>query len=145
MTSIQTENDTVLFSKKFGLITDKQLIINQGAKISKINFSAIYKVNLIKRRVFYFNITLFLLSLAVFAYTYFYLKSEKVEMYYSLLFIGIVIMIYSIIHKFYDYRIVIMEKDNSSHEIHTTQLHRKSIKEFYTSIIKRIPKKTKEY
>jgi hypothetical protein len=39
------------------------------------------------------------------------------------------------------YKIVIKEKDNSIIEFQTTQMNRKSIKEFYSTIVKRIPKK----
>ncbi|WP_395067291.1 hypothetical protein [Flavobacterium sp.] len=145
MTTIEVNSDIVHFNKKFGLITEKQIIITEGSQHNKINFESINRVNLIKKRVFYSNMTLFLISICVFGYTFFFIQSNKKDMFYSMILIGILFLVYSIIHKFYQYKLVIKFKDNSIHEIQTTQLHRKSIKEFYSSIIKRIPKKTKEY
>lgn len=141
MTTFQANNETILINDKFGLITDNQVIITKGSKKSKVPFNSINRVNLIKSRVFYLNILLFLLSASVFIYSYFIFNSERLFFFYGLIFIGIVLFLYSIVHKFYTYRLIIKEKDQTLIEVKTTQLNRKSIKEFYNAIIKKIPKK----
>ncbi|MFY7740587.1 MAG: hypothetical protein ACOVQC_08725 [Flavobacterium sp.] len=141
MTTFQANNETILINDKFGLITDNQVIITKGSKKSKVPFNSINRVNLIKSRVFYLNILLFLLSASVFIYSYFMFNSERLFFFYGLIFIGIVLFLYSIVHKFYTYRLIIKEKDQTLIEVKTTQLNRKSIKEFYNAIIKKIPKK----
>ena len=141
MTTFQANNETILINDKFGLITDKQVIITKGSKKSKVPFNSINRVNLIKIRVFYLNILLFLLSASVFIYSYFMFNSERLFFFYGLIFIGIVLFLFSIVHKFYTYRLIIKEKDQTLIEVKTTQLNRKSIKEFYNAIIKKVPKK----
>lgn len=141
MTTFQANNETILINDKFGLITDKQVIITKGSKKSKVPFNSINRVNLIKIRVFYLNILLFLLSASVFIYSYFMFNSERLFFFYGLIFIGIVLFLYSIVHKFYTYKLIIKEKDQTLIEVKTTQLNRKSIKEFYNAIIKKVPKK----
>lgn len=141
MTTFQANNETILINDKFGLITDNQVIITKGSKKSKVPFNSINRVNLIKSRVFYLNILLFLLSASVFIYSFFVFKSERLFFFYGLIFIGIVLFLFSIVHKFYTYRLIIKEKDQTLIEVKTTQLNRKSIKEFYNAIIKKIPKK----
>ncbi|GAA4070675.1 hypothetical protein GCM10022389_14860 [Flavobacterium cheonanense] len=141
MTTFQANNETILINDKFGLITDNQVIITKGSKKSKVPFNSINRVNLIKSRVFYLNILLFLLSASVFIYSYFMFNSERLFFFYGLIFIGIVLFLFSIVHKFYTYRLIIKEKDQTLIEVKTTQLNRKSIKEFYNAIIKKIPKK----
>lgn len=141
MTTYQANNETIHINDKFGLITDNQLIITKGSKKSKVPFNSINRVNLIKRRVFYLNTILLLLSISVFIYSFFVLKSEKLFLFYGLLFIGIALFIFSIVHKFYTYKLIIKEKDQTLIEVKTTQLNRKSIKEFYNAIVRKVPKK----
>jgi heme/copper-type cytochrome/quinol oxidase subunit 3 len=141
MTTYQANNETIHINDKFGLITDNQLIITKGSKKSKVPFDSINRVNLIKRRVFYLNTILLLLSISVFIYSFFVLKSEKLFLFYGLLFIGIALFIFSIVHKFYIYKLIIKEKDKTLIEIKTTQINRKSIKEFYNAIVQKVPKK----
>jgi hypothetical protein len=141
MTTFQANNETILINDKFGLITDKQVIITKGSKKSKVPFNSINRVNLIKSRVFYLNILLFLLSASVFIYSYFMFNSERLFLFYGLIFIGIVLFLYSIVHKFYTYKLIIKEKDQTLIEVKTTQLNRKSIKEFYNAIVRKVPKK----
>jgi hypothetical protein len=141
MTTFQANNETILINDKFGLITDNQVIITKGSKKSKVPFNSINRVNLIKSRVFYLNILLFLLSASVFIYSYFMFNSERLFFFYGLIFLGIALFLYSIVHKFYTYKLIIKEKDQTLIEVKTTQLNRKSIKEFYNAIIKKIPKK----
>ncbi|WP_396143971.1 hypothetical protein [Flavobacterium sp.] len=141
MTTFQANNETILINDKFGLITDNQVIITKGSKKSKVPFNSINRVNLIKSRVFYLNILLFLLSASVFIYSYFMFNSERLFFFYGLIFIGIVLFLYSIVHKFYTYKLIIKEKDQTLIEVKTTQLNRKSIKEFYNAIVRKVPKK----
>ena len=141
MTTFQANNETILINDKFGLITDNQVIITKGSKKSKVPFNSINRVNLIKSRVFYLNILLFLLSASVFIYSYFMFNSERLFFFYGLIFIGILLFLYSIVHKFYTYKLIIKEKDQTLIEVKTTQLNRKSIKEFYNAIVRKVPKK----
>jgi hypothetical protein len=141
MTTFQANNETILINDKFGLITENQVIITKGSKKSKVPFNSINRVNLIKSRVFYLNILLFLLSASVFIYSYFMFNSERLFFFYGLIFIGIVLFLYSIVHKFYTYKLIIKEKDQTLIEVKTTQLNRKSIKEFYNAIVRKVPKK----
>ncbi len=143
MTTFQLDNNVVHFNKKFGIITNKQVIITKGTDQNKININSINNVNLIKRRVFYLNLLLLLMSISIFTYTLFFLKSEIVEMYYSLIFVSMVLLLFSLIHKFYMYVLVIKEKDHEVVELKTTQIHRKCIKEFYYKIVKQVPIKNK--
>ena len=46
MTTFQTDNQVILFSEKFGLITDNQIIINSGSQKNKVSINSINKVNL---------------------------------------------------------------------------------------------------
>ncbi|GAB3724948.1 hypothetical protein [Flavobacterium koreense] len=141
MTTFQANNETILINDKFGLITDNQVIITKGSKKSKVPFNSINRVNLIKSRVFYLNILLLLLSISVFIYSFFVFKSERLFFFYGLIFIGIVLFLYSVVHKFYTYKLIIKEKDQTLIEVKTTQLNRKSIKEFYNAIVRKVPKK----
>lgn len=141
MTTFQANNETIHINDKFGLITDKQLIITKGSKKSKVPFDSINRVNLIKSRVFYLNTILLLLSISVFIYSFFVFKSERLMLFYGLILIGIILFVYSIVHKFYTYKLIIKEKDKTLIEIKTTQINRKSIKEFYNAIVKKMPKR----
>jgi hypothetical protein len=140
MTTFQTDQHLLFFSKKFGLITEKQLILTNGKKLSKIKIDSIAKVSLHKHRVFFLNSLLFILSAGIFTLIYLFYESEKMELYLSFTVIAILILVYSIMHKFYSYKIIIREKDRSIFEIHANQLNRKIIKEFYSTIVKHIPK-----
>lgn len=145
MTTFQTENQIIYFNEKFGLITDNQIIISKGKEKNKIDFESIHNVKLIKRRVFYSNSILLLIALSLIAYVYFYFETEKIEMHISLITAGFLFLIFSIFHKFYFYKLVIKEKNNSIIELKTNQIHRKSIKEFYNAIIKKISTKKNKF
>lgn len=135
MTTLKTDNQVIHFSKKFGLITDNQLILTTGSR-NKIRLDSIDRVNLIKRRVFFYNTLLFIISLSIILLTYLYFESERMEYYLCLGAFGVIVLVYSVIHKFYQYKIIIKEKDHSVVELKTTQRHRKSIKEFYSTIVR---------
>jgi hypothetical protein len=140
MTRFQTDQHLLFFSKKFGLITEKQLILTNGRKLSKIKIESIDKVSFRKHRVFYLNSLLFILSATIFTLIYLFYESDKMELYLSFTVIAILILVYSIMHKFYSYKIIIREKDRSIFEIRANQLNRKRIKKFYSSIVKHISK-----
>lgn len=140
MTKFQTDQHLLFFIEKFGLITETQLILTNGKKINKIKIDSIAKVSLLKHRVFYLNSLLFIFSAAIFTLIYLFYESEKMELYLCFMVIAILILVYSIMHKFYSYKIIIKEKDRSIFEIRTNQLNRKKIKEFYKIIVKQIPK-----
>ena len=79
-------------------------------------------------------------SSSLLLYVYFYLKSNKNIIFYSLIGIGILMLVYSFIHKFYIYRLVIKENNDAVVEIKTTQINRDQIKDFYKTILKKVPK-----
>ncbi|WP_298392605.1 hypothetical protein [Flavobacterium sp.] len=143
MTTFQTDSEIVLFSKKFGLITEKQIILTNGTSQNKVNFDSINRINLIKKRVFYINTILLVASLILYTYIYFSIKYHPKEFLIGLALLGTLMLVYSLIYKFYNYKLIIKEKDNSIIEVKTSQLHRKCIKEFYNAIIKKIPKNKK--
>lgn len=140
MTRFETDQHLLFFNKKFGIITEKQLILSNGKKLNKIKIESIDKVSFRKHRVFYLNSMLFILSAGIFTLIYFLYESEKMELYLSFTVIAILILVYSIMHKFYSYKIIIREKDRSIFEIRANQLNRKRIKKFYSSIVKHISK-----
>ncbi len=144
MTTFQTNNQVIHISKKFGLIANDHIILTNGISQNKIYIDDIEKIKLIKHRVFYSNVVLFLLAVCVISFTYFYFESEKKEMYVSVAFLGIILLAYSLIHKFYLYKIVIKEKDNSIIELKANQINRKNIKAFYNKIAKMVRKSAKK-
>ncbi len=141
MTSQETKNDIIYFDKKFGYITENQLIITKGAKKNKVYINSIKRVNLFKSRLLLSNLVCFLASTSLLLYVYFYLKSNKNIIFYSLIVLGLLMLVYSFIHKFYIYRLVIKENNDAVVEIKTTQINRNQIKEFYKTILKKIPKR----
>jgi hypothetical protein len=130
------------FDKKFGFITPQQLILTQGASHDHIALESIDYVNLIKYRVLFTNAILLIFSCMLLFFSAFILNAEKIKI-YGLLLIGIAILIFSIVHKFHFYRLVIKENNNTVHVIQTSQINRKCIKQFYILLIKKIGKKNK--
>lgn len=140
MTSEETKNDLIYFDRKFGYITENQLIITKGTKKNKVYINSIKRVNLFKSRLLLSNLVCFLSSTSLLLYAYFYLKSDKNIIFYSLIAVGLLLLLYSFIHKFYIYRLVIKENNDAVVEIKTTQINREQIKDFYKTILKKIPK-----
>lgn len=140
MTSEETKNDLIYFDRKFGYITENQLIITKGTKKNKVYINSIKRVNLFKSRLLLSNLVCFLSSTSLLLYVYFYLKSDKNIIFYSLIAVGLLLLLYSFIHKFYIYRLVIKENNDAVVEIKTTQINRDQIKDFYKTILKKIPK-----
>lgn len=140
MTSKETKNDLIYFDRKFGYITENQLIITKGTKKNKVYINSIKRVNLFKSRLLLSNLVCFLSSTSLLLYVYFYLKSDKNIIFYSLIAVGLLLLLYSFIHKFYIYRLVIKENNDAVVEIKTTQINRDQIKDFYKTILKKIPK-----
>lgn len=141
MKLLETKTDIIYFDKKFGYITDNQLIITKGTKKNKVYINSIKRVHLFKSRLLLSNLICFLFSSSLLLYVYFFLKSNKNIIFYSLIVTGLLLLIYSFIHKFYIYRLVIKENNDAVVEIKTTQLNRDQIKDFYKTILKKIPKK----
>lgn len=140
MTSEDTKNDPIYFDRKFGYITENQLIITNGSKKNMVYINSIKRVNLFKSRLLLSNLICFLSSTSLLLYVYFYLKSDRNIIFYSLIVVGLLLMCYSFIHKFYIYRLVIKENNDGVVEIKTTQINRTQIKDFYKTILKKIPK-----
>lgn len=140
MTSHETKNDLIYFDKKIGYITDYQLIITKGKTINKVFISSIKRVDLYKIRFFLSNLLCFLFGTTLLTYAYFYLKSDKNIIFYSCIVVGLILLIYSLVHKFHIYILVIKENNNNVVEIKTTQIYRDNIKKFYKTIVSKIPK-----
>ncbi len=136
MTRIHSDKKVIYCNKKFGLITENQLILTNGLAKNEIPFETIQHVKLVKRRNFVYNTVLFLWSVSALIVIYFYFESEKMELYLCLGVAALITLFYSIIHKFYQYKIVIREKDQSIVEVKSNPWHRKSIKEFHSAIVK---------
>lgn len=132
--------DDIKFDKKFGIITDKQIIINAGNEIeNKISISSISKVKLIKKRVFYTNLAF--LTTSIFAAVFLFINTEiHLFITVTLGLLSIASLVYAFIHKFYFYKIVIKLNNNTQHSLKTSQLHRKKIKEFYYAIFVKVKK-----
>lgn len=137
-----TKNDLEIdyFDKKLGLITNNQVIIYKKDHHEKIDLQSVNKVKLVKQRVFYFNLVLVIGSCISFYLTYhFYHKQSVIA---SLLFVlGASTLLYSFYLKFYNYTMIIKEKDEKVHKLKASQADRNSIKEFYYKIAKKTSKK----
>lgn len=140
MNTFETKNDVINLSNKFGYIAENQLIITKGSKHNTIHIDSIKRVNLFKNRLLINNLLCFMMSSAILLYVFLYLRSNKNILFYSMIVLGISLLIYSFIHKFYIYKLVIKENNNRIVEIKTTQINRNQIKDFYKSILNKIPK-----
>ena len=132
---MELNSDVLEYNRKFGIITNNQIIIQKGQK--KINFDTIKKINLIKYRIYYSNLFIFFLSICNFSLLYLDLKLSFINK----LIIGgvaIILLIISILHEFYCYKILIKLNDNNFHSINSTQFHRACIKKFYYIITARL-------
>ncbi|HLP63897.1 hypothetical protein [Flavobacterium sp.] len=138
-----TENDIKIdyFDKKLGLITNNQVIIYKKDQHEKIDLQSVNNVKLVKQRVFYFNLLLVVGSCISFYLTYhFYHKQSVVA---SVLFIlGASTLLYSFYVKFYNYTMIIKEKNEKVHKLRASQADRNNIKEFYFKISKRTRKRS---
>jgi len=141
MTTSTKENNLIFYNEKFGLITENQLIINNGSQKNIINFDSISRVNLIKKRINYYNFISFFLCIIVFVYSIFMFDIKKLELFFAFIFLGIILLVITNFIRFHSYRLVIKEKNQTTFEVKTNDFHRKSIKEFYYSITQKISKK----
>lgn len=125
---------------KLGLITNSQVILYKKDHHEKIDLESVNKVKLIKERVFYFNLILVVSSCISFYLTYHFYHKESVIA--SVLFVlGASTLLYSFYHKFYNYTMIIKEKNEKVHELKAAQSDRKNIKEFYFKIAKKTRKR----
>ncbi|MBL7886815.1 MAG: hypothetical protein JNJ52_08710 [Flavobacterium sp.] len=134
------QNDIIHLDEKLGFITQNQVVLYKNNREEKIDIQSVSKVQLVKKRIFNLNLLLLCGSLIVFYLTYFFYHIHSV--FASFLFIGgISIFLYSFYHKYYNYTIVIKEKNKRVHELKGSQVDRESIKVFYFKIAKRANKK----
>ena len=143
MKPLINNSQTIKYYKKSGVITDKEVIIDNGKRQDKIYIESISRVNLIKKRVFYSNIILLAFSFLC-VFVLFFEESKNLISKIFLIILAISTLTFAIIHKFYFYKIEIKLKNNESFKIKTSQFNRDSIKEFYSSILKRVKKDKKE-
>lgn len=129
--------DGVTFIKKFGIITNKEVIIKRGnAKQIKISIDSISKVKLVKKRIIFFNIILLTLGLLTLIILLLNLKGEEFYL-YLLSLICVLCFVLAFIHKFYLYSLIIKLKNKEEHVVKTTQLQRENIKDFYYAIFEK--------
>jgi hypothetical protein len=134
------KSDIIHLDEKLGFITQNQVVLYKNNREEKIDIQSVSKVQLIKKRIFNLNLLLLCSSLIVFYLTYFFYHNHSV--FASFLFIcGISIFLYSFYHKYYNYTIVIKEKNKKVHELKGSQIDRENIKVFYFKIVKRTNKK----
>lgn len=127
------------FDNKLGLVTQHQVILYKKDHHEKIDLQSVNKVKLIKERVFYFNLLLVVGSCISFYLTYHFYNKESVIA--SVLFVlGASTLLYSFYHKFYNYTMIIKEKNEKIHELKAAQSERKNIKELYFRIAKKTRK-----
>lgn len=142
MKSMTLNSEILSYNKNFGVITDKEVILSTKKNQKKISFDLIKKVKLIKQRIYFTNMILVLLSITLLVIAY-NLYHNYTLISYGFLILGIYAFIYSIYHKYYKYKLVIIENDNAIHKIETKQSNRESIKDFYFTIANKISKKKK--
>lgn len=135
-------SQTIKYHKIFGVVTEKEVIINTKKGQNKIYFNSISRVNLIKKRVFYSNIIFLTISVLCLSILFFE-ESKNLISKTFLIILAISTLIFAIIHKFYFYKIEFKLKNDESFKIKTTQFNRDSIKEFYNSILKKVKKNKK--
>lgn len=140
MESVANDIEIDHFDNKLGLITKNQVIIYKKDRHEKIDLKSVNKVKLVKERVFYFNLILVITSGFSFYLCYhFYHKQSIIS---SVMFIlGGSTLLYSFYHKFYNYIMIIKEKDEKVHELRAPQSDRNNIKEFYFRVAKKTRKK----
>lgn len=141
MKPLVNEEEIIKYNKRFGIVTKNQLLIYGGSN-PKIYIDSINKVKLIKNRVFYTNFTFLSLTIVSTIFLYSYLEIHIAVKSVILLF-SLVMLIYTFIHKFYLYKIVIKLNNDELYTMKATQIHRKCIKEFYFAIYERIKKNEK--
>lgn len=136
MNSRTKTKENIHINKRFGLVTSDQVILINGSNQNDIFIDSINHVNLIKQRTLFTNRILMLFGTFIIGFSYFFLTQKPVI--YTLIALGVAVLLYSLIHKFYIYKLII-EKDNQAiYKLETNQFHRKSIKSFYTSIAKKV-------
>lgn len=134
------DHEIIHHDKKLGFITKNEVILYHKNREEKIDIQSVNNVQLVKTRVFYFNLALLVGSVVIFYFTYFIYPLHSIIA--SGLFIGgCSTLLYSFYHKYYHYTIVIKKKDKKIHELKTTQVNRENIKKFYFKIAKRVSKK----
>lgn len=137
------EIETLHFDNKFGIITNTNVILKHGnSNQENIALDRIAKVNLIKYRVLYTNFALLILSFGMLTGSFLHWDSEKIAI-QVLLVLGVFLMVYSLNHKFYHYKLVIKEKNTALHMVKASQRDREYIKKFYFFIIKNSAKNKK--
>lgn len=138
--AIENHSEVIHFSRNFGFITTNKVILKHDKTEEKIALDTIDCVNLIKYRVLYTNTVLLFLGLGLLAGSLANWHPDKLTIHFLIL-AAVVILVYSFTHKFYYYRLVIREKNKSTHTIKVSQFKRRSIKNFYHSIIRNTSKK----
>lgn len=140
MESTINEHDIIHHDKKLGFITKNEVILYKKDREEKIDIQSVNNVQLVKTRVFYFNLLLLIGSAIIFYFTYFIYPLHSILA--SALFVaGCSTLLYAFYHKYYHYTIVIKDKDKTTHQLKTTQVNRDNIKKFYFKIAKRVDRK----
>jgi len=137
---MDTKTEHIHFDKKFGLITSNQLVLKAKTSKGKIPMESIEGVKLVKYRVLYTNIFLFVFSCVLLIFPAFVIEVDY-QNFIPFTILGLFLLIASFIHKFHFYRLEIEEGNQTKHFINTSQIHRKSIKHFHYLLIRKLSKR----
>lgn len=138
---MDSDLDILKYNEKFGVITNKLVLIKLKDKQRKVNYEEIKNVKLVKYRVFYSNIALLVSSLIFIAIG---ILSENLNS-SAKIFIGsasLLLLFYSFLHKFYFYKLEININPDDQVVVITNQSNKSSIKDFYFSILKRVKRES---
>ena len=103
---MDSDLDILKYNEKFGVITNKLVLIKLKDKQRKVNYEEIKNVKLVKYRVFYSNIALLVSSLIFITIG---VLSENLNSSAKILIgiLSVLLLFYSFLHKFYFYKLEI--------------------------------------
>ncbi|MBC7524294.1 MAG: hypothetical protein H7239_07635 [Flavobacterium sp.] len=139
MEIFKNNTDSIILTKKFGVITGQEVILKKCLDLNKISFEKISRVNLIKQRVYYTNFAFFVISTSLLV-SIFAINDLEMFSKMGIAFIASSSFLLSVTHKFYFYLLIIKLKNKKNYTIKSTQFQRDCMKEFYFSILKRVKK-----
>ncbi len=139
MENYKTATEPGILIKKFGTITNQEIILKNGNIQNKINFESIDRVNLIKHRVYFTNLAFLIIS-SLLMITIFVLHDIQLISKMGIALVASGSFILSISHKFYFYLLIIKLNNKENFKVKSTQFHRDCMKEFYFSILKKVKK-----
>ncbi len=143
MKKMNTDLEIITYDKKFGLLTNNEIILSLKKGNKKIALENINHVSLNKKRIYFSNALLFVAGVAILYFTR-QIFNEYSFASYGLLGIGVYLIVSAFLHKFYYYHFVVTESNYTVHKITTPQWNREKIKEFYFGLKSLLKKRKKE-